>query len=477
MYADAATTQCRHLSNLISKVKFEASSAATAVNLLKDLHAPTTCKDDLIGQVTDKVIADGQGDEEAADGPGNNQQCFMSIVNYLTSDQWGSKDFESEMVSTANQLGLKNPTEDTCAVIVACAEAQSRGLQEARRLTYTHLYEHVQSMKKAIKKDTWAATGIHVLPATPDQLLLKHPDVYRRVFTGKVIMPMPYERISFEALLGKVPRRSSHAGYQAEQKAMQASSAMVPGNWMQSNNAMVPTMMDMQASSGMALPMQQMQHMIRAQQMQMQQMQMQIMKQLQLNSDPADTNELPGLSIFGPGGSPGSQSSGRQTQALQDRPAVLPAPQDRQQPEAPQGHQAVQKGGQLAIMDATVPGYTSSVPDDSPTAKPCKRKSVAETTELLLAGLKKSKKIQHQSEDDSEDVDDASEEVPKKKSKKKKKPKKKQHRSEDASENVDDETKKPNKKSKKKKKSGHVDDESDSKKTYRALCIKNIIWD
>ena len=155
LYADAAKNRCRHLRNLISKSKLDAASAATVVHELGKMHAPNTCKDELIGKVADKVMADGHGDDDGAvadDGPGNNQQCCMSIVNCMTEAQWSRKEFETELVSTASQLGLKNPMEGPCAAMVACAEAQSRGLQGARMLTYTHLYDHVQSIKGAIKK-------------------------------------------------------------------------------------------------------------------------------------------------------------------------------------------------------------------------------------------------------------------------------------------------------------------------------------
>ena len=148
----------------------------------------------------------------------------MNIVNYLTSDQWESTDFEQEMVSTACQLGLKNATEDTCAVMVAAAEAQANGVDQARKVRFIPLYDHVQSIKKAIKTEAsilcmkGSALNIKVLPKTPDQLLLKHPEVYRRGIHGRVITPMPFDKLSFEALVYRVPRRSSHAGYQAELK-------------------------------------------------------------------------------------------------------------------------------------------------------------------------------------------------------------------------------------------------------------------
>ena len=152
---DAAKNRCRHLSSLILKIKFCAASAASAVNALHAMHAPIGCKDALIAQVADKVIADGcaedadgGADEEAAVAIGNNQQCFMNIVNYLSNDQWESTDFEQEMVSVACQLGLKNATEDTCAVMAAAAEAQEKGIDEARRVKFIPLYDHVQSIKK-----------------------------------------------------------------------------------------------------------------------------------------------------------------------------------------------------------------------------------------------------------------------------------------------------------------------------------------
>ena len=56
---DAAKNRCRHLSSLILKIKFCAASAASVVNALHAMHAPSMCKDALIAQVADKVIADG----------------------------------------------------------------------------------------------------------------------------------------------------------------------------------------------------------------------------------------------------------------------------------------------------------------------------------------------------------------------------------------------------------------------------------
>ena len=495
---DAAKNRCRHLSSLILKIKFCSSSAASVVNAIHAMHAPSMCKDALIAQVADKVIADGcaedadeGADEEAAVAIGNNQQCFMNIVNYLTSDQWGSTDFEQEMVSTACQLGLKNPTEDTCAVMAAAAEAQANGVDQARKVRFIPLYDHVQSIKKAIKTEAeflcmkGSALNIKVLPKTPDQLLLKHPEVYRRGIHGRVITPMPYDKLSFEALVNRVPRRSSHAGYRAEMKAANLNAnAIVPGNWMQSSTAMLPAnMMD-----------QQMQQVILRQQMQLQEMQMQLMRmKTQPNGAPADDEDIPGLQIFSRDAWIGSQSSGPQIPALQDRPAV------RQQPaEAFAGPQAAQQGSQLSNGDGRVPD-NSSVPNDSSITLPeisgrnsgSKRKSVAETTQMLLAGLKKPKKTQHQSEAESEhdDDDDESDGVPKgkpkkrskKKSKRTSKSKKKSKKTSDevpneTSDNESDEEPKTPKKKTPKTRDGKADAPSDSKKTYRVSCLKNI-WD
>ena len=132
--------------------------------------------------------------------------------------------------------------------------------------------------------------------------------------------------------------------------------------------------------------------------------------------------------------------------------------------------------GRLSLEDAPVPG-NSSVPDNSSATMPCKRKSVAETIQMLLAGLKK-KKSEDESEDDDhddEEQDEAEDEVPKKRSKKKCK-KKSKKRSDDApkkkSKDASDEV--PKKKSK--KRDGKADAPSDSKKMYMVLWLKNI-WD
>ena len=220
-------------------------------------------------------------------------------------------------------------------------------------------------------------------------------------------------------------------------------------------------------------------------------MQMMRMK-TQPNSAPADDEDIPGLQIFSRDASIGSQSSGQQIRALQDRPAV------RQQPaEAFAGPQAAQQGSQLSNGDGRVPD-NSSVPNDSSITLPeisgrnsdSKRKSVAETTQMLLAGLKKPKKTQHQSEAESEnDDDDESDGVPKrrpknkskKKSKRTSKSKKKSKKTSDevpneTSDNESDEEPKTPKKKTPKTRDGKADAPSDSKKTYRVSCLKNI-WD
>ena len=77
--------------------------------------------------------------------------------------------------------------------MVAASEAQAKGFDEARKLTYVHLYDHLQAVKDKINKQrgNWPATGVRDLPATPNVLCHRHPDLYREVLDGKALVPCP----------------------------------------------------------------------------------------------------------------------------------------------------------------------------------------------------------------------------------------------------------------------------------------------
>ena len=431
----ASQLRFRRLRSVISKADLDPDSGATVIGMVKQMPGPRECKNELINQVAEIVMSadsvpaqERHVSEDLKSSKNQKQQCYCSILNFMTKLQWESENFENEMILTACALGLKNPTEDTCATMVAASEAQEKGLDEARKLTYVHLYDHLQAVKDKINKQraNWPATGVRGLPATPDVLCHRHPDLYSEVLDGKALVPCPLQTYAFEAFEKSLPRRSSHAGYQAELRAMKCGG--MPNTMpmqafgdrrnmtkMQASGDMV-NMMDMQASCGMNGMMQ----MMRMQQMLLQQMQTKI-QELEKGGNDQYNEDIPGLTIC----SEGLPRNRQQPPALQDRCQAPPnqkgaqlALEDRQQNPAPrrptgrwleiEGHQA-----------------SSAAPGNSSKTAPCERKSVKETTDILLASLKKkSKKKDEEESDDATEASESTEKKPKNKSKKKRSKKK-----------------------------------------------------
>ena len=392
---------------LLNKLEINATSAANVVNAIRACASMSNeAKDSMIVMVHEKLFAP----EGAPSVPlkGGAQQDFRSIVNFMTAAAWESDEFEDEMIIVACSLGLVNPNEDTCAIMTAAAEAQEKGLKKAKEMKFVPLYEHLQNIKRKIKEHAAAMDQggtLKHLPPTPDKLLLDAPDIYHRVFRQGTItpVPMPLDKHSFDSWANTLPRRSTHAGYQAEKKA----TALTAMGCLQAP----PTY-------GMHDFMKQQMEMQMKMQMQVQQLMQQHQKQMQGQDD---DDLIPGLTfntnLLGRRNSDRANpdaSANRSQLSLEDGPR--PQNSLHRSPSQRSGSLEMpatdQRSGSLerpATEKASGTSDLHAFPAKPPRKNEMKRRSVTEATDILLNGLTKKQRKGKTVKDESSD-DDSSDE-------------------------------------------------------------------
>ena len=392
----ATTIRATRLSNLIGECHFDAHTAAGLITTIRASELPETIKDSLMNAINEKLLAPAQSFVKPSKGD-QKLQDFTSLPAFLPAGVWESEHFAEDLAKLAASIGLEHPNEDTAAVLAAMVATKDHGFEEALQMKFTPLHDYVIVMKQKIKK--WAAilpagiVKIKVLPHTPDALLLKHPKIYRFVYSeDKGPIRAPFDPTRFEILVNMVPRRKSHAGLRAEEAMARtgratAMHAMIPGNGMAGpgNNCMEMMASFFQAFGGM-----------------------------QMNQN---DGYLPGLTINRPGGG-GAPAK----KCLADnptgswQPSSVPVITDGPTITVGSAPQAAAAEAAAAVPPIEKPELRLPEVEPAAASKGIKRISVMEATDLIATSLKKCKKGKPKSDTEESSIDgDEEEEVEKKK--------------------------------------------------------------
>jgi hypothetical protein len=217
LYTPALGSRLERLKALIDETNIDACSAAQVITTIRSIDMPTVAKDSLMGSAHERMLNPVQVDSNHR----SKQQDFTSIANFLTPEMWANEeDFCEDLCQFAVKLSLNWLSEDTAAVLTSLVAAQAKGLEGALGMKFQPMKDLLDNIKRKVKKYAVSAAtpcSMKILPATPDALLLRYPQMYHHVYTaGNGPVPNPLDKNRFETLCSKVPRRKSHAGLRGE---------------------------------------------------------------------------------------------------------------------------------------------------------------------------------------------------------------------------------------------------------------------
>ena len=219
-FQQVARTQASNFEKLLGKSPVFGADAATRLNeLVLSSAFPNDIKSRLVERISNSSTT------SVADGSQRmKQQDYQTIFEYLPADSWhalaSSQVAEGAklqfLVDLCLNLGARNPSEDTFAMITALHLISLHGIDMLVGLTWQARLECNQQTKRVFRRQAQAlmppAAWVEKLPTQPSGYQELYPDEFKRIYETALPVSCPMGEARIRHAQDLIPRRNTRRG-------------------------------------------------------------------------------------------------------------------------------------------------------------------------------------------------------------------------------------------------------------------------
>ena len=225
-FEGVAKTQASNFEKLLAASWLDTEQAASLNELVLNTAFPKDIKDRLLTAISsgsNSVAVGGPGPKRAK------QQDFQTIFEFLPLESWHLLSSSSVaddaklvvLVDLCLNLGARNPSEDTFAMLTALHLLSVHGIDSLAALTWQVRLESNQQTKRVFRRRASALVPpfavVEVLPTQPSAFQKDYPDEFARIYGQKSPVTCPLGEARVRHAQDLIPRRNTRRGVANEQ--------------------------------------------------------------------------------------------------------------------------------------------------------------------------------------------------------------------------------------------------------------------